>query len=226
MPKVVPFAPQEKSLLRDLDEVIQGHLERLDRFQADRATPVVGPEAEDLMLRTMISLLSEVIFEGRGRKWALIGENCFGIGGCIDVEEARTEARAKFLLFESRFGLFLRLDRAPFIGRAKDSFWADISSLGNLGQLAFHPYAIPMSMGKRWGKVPIRPGHAVGELMRYWHQLGAEGDSLVDFGELEVSWPLGTPLESLLPAMSETLETFYRISYELYRLERQSKKRE
>jgi hypothetical protein len=226
MTKIVPFAPQEMSLLRDLDEVIQEHVERVAQFQRDRETPVVSPEAVDLLLRTMISLLSEIIFEGRGRKWALVGENCFGIGGCIDIEEAKTEARAKFLIFESRFGLFLALDRAPFIGRARDSFWADITSLGNLGQLAFSPYAIPKSLWNRKGKVPIRPGHAVGELMRYWNLLREDGDSLVDFGELQVSWPLGTPLEKLLPAMDETLETFYRIAYELYRLERQSSKRE
>jgi hypothetical protein len=226
MTKIVPFAPQEMSLLRDLDEVIQGHMERVGRFQKDREEPVVSPEAVDLMLRTMISLLSEIIFEGRGRKWALTHENCFGIGGCIDIQEERTEARAKFLLFESRFGLCLSLDRAPFIGRARDSFWVDITSLGNLGQLAFSPYAIPRSMWKHKGKVPVRPGHAVGELMRYWNLLRQDGDSLIDFGELEVSWPLGTPLETLLPAMSETLETFYRIAYELYRLERQSSKRD
>ena len=85
--------------------------------------------------------------------------------------------------------------------------------------------AIPKAMWKRKGKIPNRPGHAVGELMRYWHLLQEEGDSLIDFGGLEVSWPLATPLKTLLPAMSGTLETFYRISYELYRLERQSRGR-
>lgn len=222
MPKIVPFAPKEMTLTHDLEEVIQGHMERLGQFQMDGETPAVSPEAEDLMLRTMISILSEILMEGRGLKWALIGENCFGIGGCIEVQEVKTEARAKFLIFESRFGLFLDLGRAPFIGRAKDSFWADITSLGNLGQLAFDPMAIPKALWKRKGKVSKRPGYAVGELMRYWHLLRQEGDSLMDFGGLEVSWPLETPLKTLVPALSGTLERFYRISYELYRLERQS----
>jgi hypothetical protein len=119
------------------------------------------------------------------------------------VQEAKTEARAKFLMFESRFGLFLDLDRAPFVGMARDSFWADITSLGNLGRLAFDPMAIPKSLWKRKGKLPNRPGHAVGELMRYWHLLQEEGDSLMDFGRLELSWPLDTPLNTLFPALSE-----------------------
>jgi hypothetical protein len=69
------------------------------------------------------------------------------------------------------------LDGAPFIGKARDSFWAD-------------------------------------------------GDSLMDFGSLQVSWPLETPLEGHLPAMDATLETFYRLSYALHRLKRQSSKRD
>lgn len=224
MPKIVPFSPKEWSLTRSLDEVIQGHLDRLARFQKDRESPVASAEAQDLMLRTLVSLLSEVVLEGRGRKWVLTGERFFGIGASIEVQEARTEARARFLMFESRFGLFLDLDRAPYIGRARDTFWADLVSLRKLGQLAFEPMAIPKALWGRRGKVPIRPDHAVGELMRYWHLLREDGDSLMDFGKLQVSWPLGTPLETLIPAMDATLETFYRLSYELYRLERQSSK--
>ena len=226
MPKIVPFAPKERSLARDLDVVIQGHQARLARFQTNRETPAASAEDQDLMLQTMVSLLSEVVLEGRGQKWALTGERFFGIGASIEVQEARTEARTKFLMFESRLGLFLDLDRAAFIGRARDSFWADIASLGDLGQLAYEPMAIPKALCGRRGKVPIRPGHAINELMRYWHLLREDGDSLMDFGTLMVSWPLGTPLETLLTAMDATLETFYRISYELFRLERKSSKRD
>lgn len=65
--------------------------------------------------------------------------------------------------------------------------------------------------------------HAVGGLMRGWHLLQQEGDDLVDFGELELSWPLDTPVENLLPFMTGILATFYRICCEIYRLERQSR---
>ena len=64
---------------------------------------------------------------------------------------------------------------------------------------------------------------AQNELMKYWHLLKLEGDSLIDFGCLAVSWPLETPVNVLLPAMAGTLDTFYRISYELYRLDRSSR---
>jgi hypothetical protein len=90
MPKIVPFVPKEGSRTRDLDGVIQGHLERLTRFQKDRETPVASAEAEDLMLRTMVSLLSEVVLEGRGQKWAFTGERFFEIGASIEVQEVRT----------------------------------------------------------------------------------------------------------------------------------------
>jgi hypothetical protein len=50
MPKVVPFAPKEWPLTRDLDEVIQGHMHRLARFQKDRETPVASEEAEHLII--------------------------------------------------------------------------------------------------------------------------------------------------------------------------------
>jgi hypothetical protein len=81
VPKIVPFDPNEMTLTRDLEAVIQGHVKRLARYQLDDETPVASAETEHLMLRTMISLLSEIIMEGRGLKWALIDEHFFGIGG-------------------------------------------------------------------------------------------------------------------------------------------------
>jgi hypothetical protein len=73
MPKIIPFSPKEMTLTRDLEDVIQGHAERLYRFQMDGETPVVSAEAENLMLRNMVSLLSEIVMEGRGLKW--VGHN-------------------------------------------------------------------------------------------------------------------------------------------------------
>lgn len=224
MPKIVAFDPWELEMARDLEKVIQGHQERVSRFKADLQAPVLLKEDEELLVRTLTSLLFETIQRGHGRKWALTEAWCFGTGGSVAIEEARTETRARFLIFQSSYGLVLHLDRARFFDQARDSFWADILSLRNLGRLDFEPMAIPEALSGRQGEVPMRADCAVGELMRYWHCLQLEDDSLMDFGSLQVSWPLATPVKALVPAMSETLETFYRISYELFHLERQTLK--
>jgi len=224
MPKIAPIPPSPLDIASDLEQVLLGHEDRLARFRVDREDPVVSKEEADLMLTTLINLLSEVVLEGRGRKWAMVGERCFGIGACIDLQEAKTDARARFGLYGSGFGLSLDLDRAPLIGRVRDAFWAHVLSLGGFGQLTYDPMAIPQALcSRRSTTVPVRPGYAINELMKYWHLLKQEGDSLIDFGCLSVSWPLDTPVHALLPAMAGTLDSFYRISYELYRLDRSSR---
>lgn len=216
--------PWQLEIAHDLEQVLREHGDRLARFRVDREDPVVPKEEADLMLTTLISLLSEVVMEGRGRKWAMVGERFFGVGACIELQEAKTEARARFGLYGSGFALSLDLDRAPLIGRARDAFWAQLLTLGGFGQLNYDPMAIPEALcSRRSTAVPIRPGYAINELMKYWHLLKQEGDSLIDFGCLKVSWPLDTPVKALLPAMAETLDSFYRISYELYRLDRSSR---
>ena len=185
----------------------------------EQAARSEGPERLPL-----INLLSEIVLEGRGRKWAMVEERCFGIGACIELQEAKTEARARFGLYESGFALSLDLDRAPLIGRVRDAFWAHVLTLGGLGQLTYDPMAMPQALcSGRSTTVPVRPGYAINELMKYWHLLKQEGDSLIDFGCLSVSWPLDTPVHALLPAMAGTLDSFYRISYELYRLDKPSR---
>lgn len=201
-----------------------GHEDCGARFRTDREDPVISEGEADLRRTTLISLLSGIVMEGRGRKWAMIGERCSGMGACIEIQEAKTEARGRFGLYGSGFALALDLDRAPLIGRARDAFWAHVLALGGFGKLTYGPMAIPEPLcARRCSTVPIRPGYAINELMKYWHLLKQEGDSLMDFGCLSVSWPLDTPADALLPAMAGTLEAFYRISYELYRLDRPSR---
>jgi len=224
MAKLAPIPPSQREIAPDLEEVLMGHEDRLARFRVDREDPVVSKREADLMLTTLINLLSEVVLEGRGRNWAMVGERCFGIGACIELQEAKTEARARFGLHGAGFALSLDLDRAPLIGRARDAFWAHVLSLGGFGQLTYDPMAIPQALcSRRSTTVPVRPGYAINELMKYWHLLKQEGDSLIDLGCLSVSWPLDTPVHALLPAMAGTLDSFYRISYELYRLDRSSR---
>ena len=221
MAKIAPIPPSQLEIAPGLEEVLMGHEDRLARFRVDREDPVVSKEEADLMLTTLINILSEIVLEGRGRKWAMVGERCFGVGACIELQETKTEARARFGLYASGFALSLDLDRAPLIGRARDAFWAHVLTLGGLGQLTYHPMAMPQALCSRWSTtVPVRPGYAINELLKYWHLLKVEGDSLIDFGCLTVSWPLDTPVSALLPAMDETLASFYRISYELYRLDK------
>ena len=224
MAKTAPIPPWQLGIAPDLEHVLRGHRDRLARFRVDREDPVVPPEEAGRMLTTLINLLSDVVLEGRGRKWAMVGERCFGIGACIELQEAKTEARARFGLYGAGFALSLDLDRAPLIGRARDAFWDHVLSLGGFGQLTYDPMAIPQALcSRRSTTVPIRPGYAINELMKYWHLLKQEGDSLIDFGCLKVSWPMDIPVDALLPAMDGTLEAFYRISYELYRLDRPSR---
>lgn len=224
MPKIAPNPPSYLEIAPNLEQVLLGHEDRLARFRVDRQDPVVSKEEADLMLTTLINLLSEIVMEGRGRKWAMVGERCFGVGACIELQEAKTGARARFGLYGAGFALSLDLDRAPMIGRVRDAFWAHVLTLGGFGQLTYDPMAIPQALcSRRSTTVPVRPGYAINELMKYWHLLKLEGDSLIDFGCLAVSWPLETPVNVLLPAMAGTLDTFYRISYELYRLDRSSR---
>jgi hypothetical protein len=63
------------------------------------------------------------------------------------------------------------------------------------------------------------PNHAICDLLRFWRLHHGEPDPFMDFGSLDVSWPLDTRPSAPIQSFRATLEVFYQLSYELYRLE-------
>ncbi len=157
------------------------------------------------------------------RQEILAQEPELGIGCSVDLEESRTKARAWYGIRGTGFILSLSMDRAEYLGRTRDGFWVDLASLAALGQFTFEPSAIPRPLWKSKARMTGRPNHAIQDLLRFWRLHHEEPDPFMDFGSLDVSWPLETPLPALTRSLGATLEVFYRISYELYRLERQTK---
>lgn len=210
-------------LERALGHVVGAHLDRLDIFQRDGVEPEEAPEDTELMIRTITGILLASLPGTRGRRWNLGGVNALGIGCSIDLEESQTKARACYGFRGTGFSLSLSLDRAEYLGRTRDSFWVDLASLAGLGQFTFEPSAIPRPLWKSTARMTGRLNHAIGDILRFWRLHHEEPDPFMDFGSLDVSWPLETPLPDLTRSLGATLEVFYRISYELYRLERQTR---
>lgn len=87
----------------------------------------------------------------------------------------------------------------------------------------FKPYRIqvPARLIKAFRRLGVEPIR--GDLMRFWSMHLTERDPFMDFGSIDVAWPLDFPLNALSRSLRGVFEAFYRISYELYRLERQTK---
>jgi len=217
--RISPIDLGRDRLERALGRVVEAHLGRLDGYRRDGVEPEEAHEDTELMIRALTDLLYASLPGTRGRRWSLGQLNLLGIGGSIDLEENRTKARACFGIRGTSFTLSLSLDRAENIGRVRDTFWVDLASMVELGHLTFEPSAIPKALWKSRAKLAGRADHAIGDLLRFWRLHHGEPDPFMDFGSLDVSWPLDTPLPSLSQLVRATLEVFSRLSYELYRLE-------
>ncbi|HLO68943.1 MAG TPA: hypothetical protein VK188_18105 [Holophaga sp.] len=222
--KISPIDLGELRLARALGLVAKDHLGRLEAFQRDGVESEESPEDTDRMVRTMTELLRRSLPGPRGGRWELGEMDLIGIGGSFYLKESRTQARAHFMIRLGTFTLSLSLDRAEYLGRARDAFWLNLASLTRTGELTFEPSAIPEPLWDAKAAVGGRPNHAVVDLMRFWNLHLTERDPFMDFGSLEVAWSLDIPAEPLSRSIKETLEVFYRLSYELHRLERQGKR--
>lgn len=222
--KISPIDLGTLRMDRALDMVVKDHLERLSAYRRNGVEPVSSFEDTDRMARTMTDLLRGSLPSPRGGRWELGEMDLLDIGGSFYLKESRTQAGVRFLFRQEAFTLSLDLDRAEYLGRARDAFWMDLTSLTGIGELTFEPSAIPEPLWDAKAAVGGRPNHAVGDLMRFWNLHLTERDPFMDFGSLEVSWPLNIPAKPLSRSIRAALEVFYRLSYEFYRWERQTKR--
>jgi hypothetical protein len=224
MPKR-PVLPVEigPELIHRFAEVLADQAQRMDKYHSEEGIPSRNSEERDQIHHLLADLFASIwmVRKLKGNYAPFCGHED-PRGEYIEARFQKLETRVNFGMFGWKLYLSLDLAKAEYLRNMKDDFWSEVAALQKCGQASFEPYKPMDGSGSPADKALLAKDKSlVFSLIRSCIFLAQSGESCVDFGSLEISWPILGDKENILAGLQEGMGHFYRIAYLLYRAEYQ-----